>query len=653
MKIPKAIQEMPWPDLYQGGQQTYRITLNWPVINHQRLLVITFTINSVKKSYPGRSFRLICWKKERRAAVIFNDAGSSKPVNWSISVESILTCYPDISSKDETALGKWLGKNPSESQNHLMIELHNWVQEAWEAEQIAEAEKRGEILDTDVDLCPEQLPDGLIQYIRNTVLPEDNVLLYKKGNVRGVCFLCGEKVHAITKRFRQGEFAECPNCGRRVLSILEGGVSWKSSYVANIAALQRGVDGRTVFIRQWHLLRDESARWEKIEDHLQEVARYAIRGNRVAKWQHEIKENYYMSTERYRINHWERMRNVTEVYDGGYYLFLPDDLSQVFDGTSLKYCTVEQYCYNAAAAYSKNPIRFMMDWVRYPAIEKFWKAGYESLVYERTVHPQKEYQKAINWRKETIRSALKFPVRFLKMIPPEKWTMAKIHRMGNVWEFVEAGSVKEKEIPLLFQSTVVLEHIKAALGHATVQKILEYAGVTDARRRLYRDYLEDCQRLHFNLDDKSVLFPRDLDAAHQRTLTQVRYEEKKERKQQFAEQVKKIAWMEWQHGGLLIRLPKSGKELIDEGEFLHHCVGGYVDRMAMGKTTILLIRRVSDPDIPFYTLEWMDGHVIQCRTMRNSSYTENPTVKQFVMDWASRVRKGKSKLQKQDRRKTA
>lgn len=653
MRIPKEIQEIPWPELYRGGKQAYKISLNWPVCNHQRLLVITFTRNSAKLSWWGRRFRLICWKKEQRAAVLFNDAGPSKSSNWETSVESLRTCYPEISPKDETSLGKWLGKNPDTSQNHLMPELIHWVEEAWEAEQMAEAVRRGEILDDDVDLCPEQLPEGLVKYIRDTVLPEDNVLIYKKGNIRGVCFLCGAKVHATKERFQQGNFVQCPNCGNKVRSVLENGASWKSSYVANIAALQRGTDGKTVFIRQWHLLRDRTAQWEKIEDHLQEIARYAIRENRVAKWQHEIKENYYMSTERYRIDHWERMRNVTDVYDGGYYLYLPDDYKPIVDGTSLQYCTVDRYCYNSPVPYTKNPIRFLMDWVRYPAIEKFWKAGYEGLVYERTVSPRKTYEKVINWRKDTLRSALKFPTRFLKMLPPDRWTMAKIHRIGNIWEFVEAGAIKEKEILTLWSSDIDLESIKAALGHASVEKILAYVDRDPNRRRTYRDYLGDCQRLHLDLDDKSILFPKNLDAAHQRTIAQVKYEMTKEKKNQFAQQIKRIAWMEWHQGGLLIRLPKSGKELIDEGEYLHHCVGGYVNRMAEGKTTILLIRRESDPDTPFYTLEWMDSHVIQCRTMRNASYTEDPEVNRFVMDWASRIKKGKARLQKQNGRKTA
>ena len=38
--------------------------------------------------------------------------------------------------------------------------------------------------------------------------------------------------------------------------------------------IQRGTDGTTLFLRQWHLCRDYTAKWENIADHLEEVARY-------------------------------------------------------------------------------------------------------------------------------------------------------------------------------------------------------------------------------------------------------------------------------------------------------------------------------------------------------------------------------------------
>lgn len=68
--------------------------------------------------------------------------------------------------------------------------------------------------------------------------------------------------------------------GTGVSCVLENGSAFASNYIENIVAVQKGTDGETVFFRQWLLHRDNSARWEHIEDFLQETVRYAIRGNK-------------------------------------------------------------------------------------------------------------------------------------------------------------------------------------------------------------------------------------------------------------------------------------------------------------------------------------------------------------------------------------
>ena len=53
----------------------------------------------------------------------------------------------------------------------------------------------------------------------------------------------------------------------------------------------------------------------------------------------------------------------------------------------------------------------------------------------------------------------------------------------------------------------------------------------------------------------------------------------------------------------LIRLPVDGDEIQQEGLTLHHCVGGYVYSHESGATTIMFLRKKSEPDKPFYTIE--------------------------------------------------
>lgn len=663
MKIPRKIKEMPWPEPFRSEtKQHYRIVLSWPVIDHERLMVATFLQNVNRSSCAD--FRLICSKKLPAAAILFKGEtrGKRKDLQTASCVNAWST-YPEISEQDEKALGKWLGAKFT--RNHFLPELYDWVNEAIRAEVLRERDARGEIRDEDVDLCPEELPEGLERFILGAVLPNDKVLIYTKGNTRGFCYSCGHKVHARRERFKQSEIVRCPDCGETVVCYLNTSDRFHVDYVENIASIQKGTDGRTLFIRQWHLKRDTTGLWLDIPGHLEEICRYAIRGNRVAKWQRENKENWHMNTYRYHLTAWTRMHNPSVVYDGSYYFYSPHNWREAFSGTSLQYCNLSEYVGEPnMTRRNRNPIRFLMDWAQYPMVEKFWKAGYTHLVHERVAGLRKEHRYIIRWNKDSFREALHFPMRLLKIHTQENWTMADIAKVKELWGHVQAGSIQEKDVPELARSMATTEHIWYALGHASVHRILQYIGKNveqeRARRKIekekaerlgrsywegrpfdtpgtYRDYLKDCIALKLNLDDREVLFPPDLNAAHARTISQVKYKKSEAKRELFTMECRRLKWMEWEQDGLLIRLPQDAAELIAEGQYLHHCVAGYADRMADGKTTILLIRRVEAPEVPFYTLEWLNGRVQQCRTLRNADYRDDEPVLHFVEEWIKKV----------------
>lgn len=56
-------------------------------------------------------------------------------------------------------------------------------------------------------------------------------------------------------------------------------------------------------------------------------------------------------------------------------------------------------------------------------------------------------------------------------------------------------------------------------------------------------------------------------------------------------------------GTHMISMPKCSADLVEEGSYLHHCVGGYVSSVANGNTTIYFLRQSSAPDIPWLTVE--------------------------------------------------
>jgi len=120
---------------------------------------------------------------------------------------------------------------------------------------------------------------------------------------------------------------------------------------------------------------------------------------------------------------------------------------------------------------------------------------------------------------------------------------------------------------------------------------------------------------------------------------QAKFQVKEEIEEKFQKQIQALKKFSWEKCGLMIRPPRSQEEVSDEGEALRHAVVWYLEKMSEGATAILFIRRVSEPDEPFYTLELNPKtlKVVQCRTKHNASYEENPEVMDFVETWVKEV----------------
>ena len=65
----------------------------------------------------------------------------------------------------------------------------------------------------------------------------------------------------------------------------------------------------------------------------------------------------------------------------------------------------------------------------------------------------------------------------------------------------------------------------------------------------------------------------------------------------------KYGQLQWTDGELCIVLPKSHAELVQEGNILRHCVGGYSDRHIQGGDTIFFVRHYRRPERSYYTLD--------------------------------------------------
>lgn len=94
----------------------------------------------------------------------------------------------------------------------------------------------------------------------------------------------------------------------------------------------------------------------------------------------------------------------------------------------------------------------------------------------------------------------------------------------------------------------------------------------------------------------------------------------------------------WKGDDLGIFVPESLSELTYEGSELRHCVGSYKREVAQGIEGILFLRKLSSPDVPYYTIDVVKGEdgkyrVRQCHGKCNCQPT--PEIIDALDKWAN------------------
>jgi len=159
----------------------------------------------------------------------------------------------------------------------------------------------------------------------------------------------------------------------------------------------------------------------------------------------------------------------------------------------------------------------------------------------------------------------------------------------------------------------------------TAVRIAKYLVDKDISCYDYEDHIKQCLQLGYDLHDTAYSLPHDFYAFHQRSSAMVKYNTDKLMNEAFAENYEKRKTLEFRVGNLIAIQPSSCDDIIREGREQKHCVGGYAERHAYGKLHIMFIRKVSEPEKPYYTMEVSTkGRIVQCRGYCNDFGRDKP-----------------------------
>ena len=179
------------------------------------------------------------------------------------------------------------------------------------------------------------------------------------------------------------------------------------------------------------------------------------------------------------------------------------------------------------------------------------------------------------------------------------------------------------------------------------ERVIEYAQSHNSL--IYADYLEAAKENGAPLYERSTAFPDDLIEAHAEQTDQREYsadpETFKKCEKRYAQLVD--AGYEYEWHGIYTVIPRTPRDIKNEGLALCHCVGNYVDRHVNGNTNIIFIRKKGKPD-SWFTLEVNPQTLSfkQCYGFKNKSSglkisrcdNYNPLVGQFLENYTRRLK---------------
>lgn len=285
------------------------------------------------------------------------------------------------------------------------------------------------------------------------------------------------------------------------------------------------------------------------------------------------------------------------------------------------------------------PMEYLRLYCQHPNLEYLIKAGYESLISEEYYgfwgsNTKIYIYSGINWKSNNL----------LKMLNLNKTEFKLLQGKEKLYEkYIWWRNEFPKESPE--HLIAAAEELGASFGVADglmkltgykIFRIIKYLTEQKIGLFMYQDYLEQCNKLKYNLHDTAICFPRNFMRMHNRLTDIINALEKQKNKQQNKEkgrqtaaQIKKARKyrqrMEFRYGDLILRQPYSAEEIVYEGKTLCHCVGVYVERHLKAQTNIFFIRKADHPEIPYFTIEVTnDFEIQQCHGYKNDVVNERP-----------------------------
>ena len=492
------------------------------------------------------------------------------------------------------------------------------------------------------------LPRSLKGWIRRSVMPSYFFYDYGRGrDIPGVCSACGKEIKL--SGVKQGVKLICPYCKKEIICKPRSRRGSNMYDCKTCQVIQR-ISGNELVIRivkVYYSYQDDIPKVEIYENARQFI--YKNPNGRIC-----AEAYYYSYNNGFLMTHWKKGERPK--YSQWQYSFEADTCGHVFTknlheelaGTPWQYCPVSEFYNHCHEPMESLP--FLAAYLNYPRLEHLVKTGFYSLVSDIVYQYSSECIDETQNRTHRILGVAAEDVDFLRGLDVDMTTLKT---------FQQYSDIKDRKQLLTWQLANDVTHdILPILKYITVHKLIRYTqrqflpqrsrkdqhGCLRYRKMQdmvseYRDYLEMCAGLDYDMKNSFVLYPKNLRESHDRVQKRFKIKESEQLLQNFKIAVQDARKrMAFESDGMKIVVPATPRELEAEGNALHHCVGTYADRVAKKECMILFLRQCTDETKPFYTIEIRGQEIIQVRGTGNCAAT--PEVQSFIDAFRRQVLQG-------------
>ena len=479
------------------------------------------------------------------------------------------------------------------------------------------------------DFCEKHMPQELVDYADSRTRVDIMFFNIEGKEYNCYCSKCGESSTVKKSRYatvRHNDYCKCKDCGAELKYFNVKFDTSKFSRDTRVSFAQKLNGGAGIVFRIFDVWVGRKVNYKQniTLESFHEEQRIVFLKNKVIRLD-------YCSHWFARDGGWKQMADNTIFRKYGKVGLSVDECIK---GTCLDKLHLDLFY----SSYESDRLAYLRGLIIHPQIEYLLKLGYKNLASQMCY---KRYgEKGINIYGKNYEEVMGVPKNVMKFINKksiydcELWAIRKMYEYKMPLQEIKKHSDKPHSVRSAIDCYKIVE------DKVSFNKFLKWCLRETVVAGYYNDYIGQCDVMGLDKNNEKVLMPKDFHEVHDRLSIRIKYAVEKDAEALYYNIQKQWNFLQVVSNDYAIILPKSLKEIIYEGEFIGHCVGGYTDRVTKGNSLILFARHTNNLAEPLSTIEIKPQTQTVTQYSGNGKGTKNesvdPALKNFIKTWATK-----------------